>query len=126
MIIILENFHMQELTEDRKRLGEQLANARRRRGWTQTDVARRSTRQPGRLSEIENGKANVTVDTLAEAGEALGMALTFVPKERLADVLTFIGQSEPTKPLPTEVGSVYDEVFIADPPPEEERKHGGP
>lgn len=118
---------MQDFLADRKRLGEQLTNARRRRGWTQSDVARRSTRQPGRLSEIENGKANVTIDTLAEAGEAVGMSLTFVPKDRLTDVLAFIGHAEPTIPLPTEVGSVYDEVFISDPSPEdEERKHGGP
>jgi transcriptional regulator with XRE-family HTH domain len=112
--------------ETRKRLGKQLAEARRRRGWTQNDVARRSTRQPGRLSEIENGKANTTINTLAEAGEAVGLSLVFIPQERFADVMTFIGQPEPKTPLPTEVGSVYEEVFIPDPSEdEEEPKHGG-
>ncbi len=109
----------------RKRLGQQLVEARRRRGWTLNDVARRTTRQPGRLSEIENGKANSTVDSLAEAGEAVGLSLVFVPKERLADVLASIGQPIPKTHLPTEVGSVYEDVFIPDPPEdEEEPKHG--
>jgi hypothetical protein len=78
------------------------------------------------LSEIENGKANSTIDSLAEVGDALGLSLVFVPNERLSDVLAFIGQSEPKTSLPTEVGSVYDDVFIPDPPEEDEgTKHVG-
>ena len=108
------------------RLGRQLLNARRRHGWTLNDVARRTTRQPGRLSEIENGKANSTIDSLAEVGEAVGLALVFVPNERLADVLAVIGQPEPKTHLPTEVSSVYEDVFIPDPPEDDEgTKHAG-
>ena len=117
---------MVEESEAKRRLGRQLAEARRRRGWTLNDLARRSTRQPGRISEIENGKANSTVDTLAEAGETLGLALLFVPKDRLAAVLTFIGQPEPKMHLPTDVGSVYEEVFIPDPTDDDEPTHAGP
>ena len=107
-------------------LGRQLANARRRHGWTLNDVARRTTRQPGRLSEIESGKANSTIDSLAEVGEALGLALVFVSNKRLADVLAVIGQPEPKTHLPTEVSSVYEDVFIPDPPEDDEgTKHGG-
>jgi transcriptional regulator with XRE-family HTH domain len=110
----------------RIRLGKQLVDTRRGRGWTLNDVARRTARQPGRLSEIENGKANSTIDSLAEVGHAVGLSLVFVPNERLADVLAFIGQPEPKKHLPTEVGSVYEDVFIPDPPEdEEETKHAG-
>ena len=115
---------MWEEEEARARLGRQLADARRRRGWTLNDVARRTTRHPGRLSEIENGKANSTVDSLAETGNAVGLSLVFVPNERLADVLSVIGRPEPkTEPkthLPTEVGSVYEDVFIPDPPEDDE------
>jgi transcriptional regulator with XRE-family HTH domain len=106
--------------EARARLGRQLVDARRRRGWTLNDVARRTTRHPGRLSEIENGKANSTVDSLAETGNAVGLSLVFVPNERLADVLSVIGRPEPKTHLPTEVGSVYEDVFIPDPPEDDE------
>jgi transcriptional regulator with XRE-family HTH domain len=111
----------------RVRLGDQLAKARRRKQWTQRDLARRSTQPASRLSLIESGKANTTIDTIAEIGEAVGLSLVFVPKERLADVLTFIGQPEPKTPLPTEVGSAYEDVFIPDPTEdEEESRHGSP
>ncbi len=109
------------------RLGDQLAEARRRRQWTQRDLAHRSTQPASRLSLIESGKANTTIDTIAETGEAVGLSLVFVPKERLADVLTFIGQPEPKTPLPTEVSSVYEDVFIPDPTEDdEEPKYGSP
>ena len=109
------------------RLGRQLAEERRRRRWTQGDLARRSTQPASRLSLIESGKANTTIDTIAEAGEAVGLSLVFVPKERLSDVLTFVGQPEPKVPLPTVVSSVYEDVFVSDPSEEEqESEHGGP
>jgi transcriptional regulator with XRE-family HTH domain len=115
------------LEEDTKaRLGSQLAEQRRRRGWTLNDVARRSTRQQGRLSEIENGKANITIESMADVGNAVGLSLVFVPTERLADVMVYIGQPEKTLSLPTEVGSVYEEVFIPDPSDDDdEPKHAG-
>src|SRR5436305_1188929 len=122
---MVENIHMTEI-DIKIRLGRQLVKARRRRGWTLTDVARRTTRQPGRLSEIENGKANSTIDSLAEVGEAVGLALIFVPNERLADVLAMLGQPEPKIHLPTEVSSVYEDVFIPDPPEDDEgTEHAG-
>jgi transcriptional regulator with XRE-family HTH domain len=110
----------------RIRLGQQLADGRRRRGWTLNDVAHRTTRQPGRLSEIENGKANCTIDSLAEVAGAAGLSLVLVPSERLADVLALIGQPEPVPHLPTEVTSVYEDVFIPDPPEDDEGpRHAG-
>lgn len=108
----------------RVRLGRQLAEARRRKSWTQNDVARRITPPASHLSLIEQGKANPTVDTLAETGEALGLSLVFVPKTRLASVLSLLGQPDTPSPLPTEVGSVYEDVFIPDPTDDEEPEHG--
>jgi transcriptional regulator with XRE-family HTH domain len=106
------------------RLGRQLAEARKRNFWTQKDVALRVTSPTSHLSLIEQGKANPTVDTLTEMGEALGLSLVFVPKTRLANVLKLIGQPDKPLPLPTEVGSVYEDVFIPDPPDDEEPEHG--
>jgi transcriptional regulator with XRE-family HTH domain len=114
-----EIYVMREIAS-KVRLGHQLAQARHRRGWRLLDVARRTTYRPGRLSEIEHGKANSTIDTLAEVGDAVGLSLIFVPNERLADVLALIGQPEPQTHLPTEVGSVYEDVFIPDPPEDNE------
>ena len=112
--------------DTRLRLGRQLVHARRQRAWRLNDVARHTTRQPGRLSEMENGKANSTIDALAEVGDAMALSLVFVPNDRLADVLTMIGQPEPAPHLPTEVLSVYEEVFIPDPPEDdEETTHAG-
>ena len=105
-------------------LGQQLAEARRRRHWTQADLTQRSTQPASRLSLIESGKANTTVATLAAIGDALGLSLVFVPKDRLADVTTLVNQSDSVKPLPTEVGSVYEDVFIPDPSDDSEPEHG--
>jgi transcriptional regulator with XRE-family HTH domain len=110
--------------EERARLGHQLADARRRRGWTQHDLARRATSPQSRLSLIEAGRANATINTLAAIGDAVGLSLVFVPKNRMADVLKLIGRSDPINPLPTEVGSVYEDVFIPDPSNDEEPEHG--
>lgn len=106
--------------ETRRRLGEQISRARRNKQWRLGDVAYRSTNTPGRLSVIENGKANATVDTLAQVGAVMGLSLIFVPTEKLAEVLAFIGQPLAKTHLPTEVSSVFDEVFIPDPVSEEE------
>jgi transcriptional regulator with XRE-family HTH domain len=104
-----------DMTEDtRIRLGSQLEVARRGRHWTLNDVAQRIGRQPGRISEIEGGKANSTIQSLSEAGDAVGLSLVFVPNDRLAEVLTMIGTAEPKTRPPLEVTSVYDDVFIPD------------
>ena len=82
------------------------------------------TQPASRLSLIESGKANTTIDTLAAIGDALGLALVFVPKDHLAEVSNLVGRPESIRPLPTEVGSVYEDVFIPDSPDDEEPEHG--
>jgi transcriptional regulator with XRE-family HTH domain len=108
-----------EYRETRERLGEQLAAARREREWRLRDLAYRTANTSARLSVVENGKANPTIDTLAQLGEAVGMSLVFVPKDKLAQAMAM---SDPTQAghVPVEVPSVYDELFIPDPLGEEE------
>ena len=100
--------------ETRKRLGRQLAVARRGKHWRLDEIARRTGRQPARISEMETGKANSTIDMIADAGETLGMSLVFVPDDRLKEVLGLIGEPvslpAPTRDLP----SVFEKAFVDD------------
>jgi transcriptional regulator with XRE-family HTH domain len=94
------------------RLGTQIATARHNHHWTLNDVARRIGRQPGRISEIEGGKANSTIHSLCEVGDAVGLSLVFVPNDRIADVLNIVGMAKPQARPPVEVTTAYDDVFI--------------
>jgi transcriptional regulator with XRE-family HTH domain len=97
----------------RRRLGAQLKQARAARGWRLQDFSRMTGRSPARLSEMETGTANSSLDSLTDAGETLGMSLVFVPMERLQDVLAMTGQAPSVRNSAT-VPSVYDEVFVDD------------
>lgn len=106
----------------RKRLGRQLAAGRRNRNLRLHDIARLTGRQAGRISEMETGKANSTIDTIADAGQALDMSLVFVPNDRLSEVLRIIG--EPATPLAPvgELPSVFDKAFVDDSPEEDDEE----
>jgi transcriptional regulator with XRE-family HTH domain len=109
-----------EQKETRERLGSQLTAARHSKGWTLADLGRRTANAASRLSSIEHGKINATVDALAQAGEAAGLTLTFVPAEKLEEVMVLIEQPPAETVYPTPVRSLHDEVFIPDPSEEEE------
>ncbi|MCK1326453.1 helix-turn-helix transcriptional regulator [Bradyrhizobium sp. 156] len=100
-----------------------MATARRDKGWTLSDLGQRTANAASRLSGIENGKFNATVDALAQAGDAAGLTLTFVPTERLEEVMALIDKPSVPTAYPTTVRSLHDEVFIPD-PSEEERTSG--
>ena len=103
------------MSEDRKRLGKQLSDLRRDRGWTLADLSRRVGRQPTRLSEIENGKANCTVDSLVEIGSAMRMRLAFVPEKQMSEVMALIGHKSDSEIPYAPHSTVYDDVFVPDP-----------
>jgi transcriptional regulator with XRE-family HTH domain len=100
--------------QTRKRLGQQLATARRSKHWRLDDIARRTGRQPARISEMETGKANSTVDMIADAGDTLGLSLLFVPSHRLDDVLRIIGQPAPPHVPARDLPSVFQKAFVDD------------
>lgn len=106
-----------EQKESRLRLARQLAAARHDHGWRLFDLARRTGRNPGRLSEMETGKANSTLDSLSEVGEALGLTLVFVPRDKLDAVLALTGSAPNTTPVPQDVPSAFEELFVR--PPED-------
>lgn len=108
------------MSETRIRIGSQLQARRSQIGWTIKDVARRVSRQPSRVSETETGKANSTIDSLAEIGETMGLSLVFVPSDRLTEVMAMLKpRSNPISP-PTTSSNIFDEVFIPDPEDEDD------
>ena len=96
----------------RTRLGSQLAAARREKSWTLEQVARRSGRAGPRLSEMETGKANSTIDTLEMVGRVLNLQLMFVPDSRMREVLALVNGRNPSAPKAFALPSIFDEVFI--------------
>jgi transcriptional regulator with XRE-family HTH domain len=105
---------------ERQRIGAQLAARRKERKWTVKDVAARTGRQPSRVSEMETGKANSTLDALVQVGEVMGLRLMFVPEDHMADVLALLGQSAPRQAHTTFPRHVFDELFIPDPEDEDD------
>jgi len=106
---------MTEIGTSISQIGRQLANARRSRGWTQSDVAQRIASHVSQVSPIEQGKANPTLQTLIELSDVLGLSVALVPKSKLQAIEKLIGQPDIPAPLPTDAGNVYDDVFIPDP-----------
>ena len=101
-------------TETRNLLARQLKEARHKRGWTLNDVAKRTGRQNARISEMESGRFNSTVDSLSEAGAALGLSLVFVPAEKVDVALALAGEVKQREGVTRNVGSAFDDVFIDD------------
>lgn len=60
----------------RKEIGELLRNAREDEGWTLRHLAQLTGIAFNHIGRIEQGKYNVTVDTLARLCAALGMRIT--------------------------------------------------
>jgi transcriptional regulator with XRE-family HTH domain len=114
----------------RKRLGRQLAAARRSRHWRLDDIARRTGRQPARISEMETGKANSTIDMIADAGDTLGLSLLFVPSHRLEEILRIVGDAAPAQVPVHDLPSVFQKAFVDDSVEDDEQeradRHAGP
>lgn len=84
----------EETTELRRRLAERAAagdlrlpqavsEMRRALGLNQKQFSELTGITRRQVAEIETGKANPTVDTVAKIGRLFGFALGFVPKPRL-------------------------------------------
>ncbi len=98
----------------RARLGSQIAGARHCHGWTLDQVSRRTGRASARLSEMETGKANSTIDTLEAVGHVLNMQLMFVPDDKLREVLEIVKGRDPCSLKAPAIPSIFDEVFVVE------------
>jgi len=60
------------VVEVRVRLGEEVQRRRQEEGLTQTDLAERRDTTQSRISDLENGRDSVTIDTLVSTLGTLG------------------------------------------------------
>jgi transcriptional regulator with XRE-family HTH domain len=66
------------VTETAVLLGKRLAAIRERRGWKQTELAERAGLSVAFISEIENGKRNVSSEKLLQLANALGASIDYL------------------------------------------------
>ena len=60
----------------RKRFGERVRALRKKKGWTQVEMADYLGLDRSYVSQIENGKRNITLDTLDIMARGLGVSLS--------------------------------------------------
>lgn len=63
---------------ERLRIGQRIAELRKERGLTQTQLAERCGLQQAHIARIEAGKHSVGLDTLAQIADAMGMQVDFL------------------------------------------------
>lgn len=67
-----------DVTQERKRIGQRIAQLRKERGMTQQDLAERTGMQQGNIARIEAGRYSARFDTLQAIAEAMGLTVDFV------------------------------------------------
>ena len=67
-----------EREQERKRIGQRIAELRRANGMTQQEMAERCGIFQSNIARIEKGKYAVTVDILGRIADVLGMKVDFV------------------------------------------------
>lgn len=66
---------MPGVAKHRRILGENIRHFRARAKWSQERLAERADLHPTYVSDLENGKENVSVDTLARIARVLKVTL---------------------------------------------------
>jgi len=98
-----------------------LIHARKRMGLTQAEVARRLGRPRPRVSEIESGE-DVLLSNFNAYAAAMNHTMLPVPLHLVHEVQALIHRDREAAAapvaVPVGVGTVYDDVFIPDPPEE--------
>lgn len=64
--------------EERLRIGRRIAEIRKERGLTQTQLAQQCGQQQAHIARIEAGRYSVGLDTLAQIADAMGMKIDFI------------------------------------------------
>ena len=69
-------------------MGKLVRDAREERSWSQSDLAEKITRRPATISYIENGKSDISVQTLLVLAIVLGKPISyFFPQSLLKDMV---------------------------------------
>ena len=58
-----------------KQIGQSIISLRKKKGWSQSDLARACNKDRQALEKLENGKVNPTLYTLYEVAQALEVEL---------------------------------------------------
>lgn len=99
---------------------------RRREGLTQESLARVVGVAQARISGMENGEGNPTIETVRAVADALDAEIVIVPRRILKSVKTMVEDYlEPGVRDNRDPGSALDDVFIPDDadPDEETEEH---
>ena len=68
----------------RKVIGDNLRRIRKARGWSQERLSDKAVLDQDYVGRVERGQVNVSIDTLARLGKALGVEIIeFLKKEDL-------------------------------------------
>jgi len=68
------------------RMGKLIREAREEHSWSQSDLAEKINRRPATISDIENGKSDISVQTLLVLTIVLGKPISyFFPQSLLKD-----------------------------------------
>jgi len=59
----------------KKKLGQRIVSLRSEKGWSQSDLARASSKDRQAIEKLENGKVNPTIYSLLEIAKALEISL---------------------------------------------------
>lgn len=59
-----------------QRIGQRIIELRKRKGWSQADLARACGKDRQAIEKLENGKVNPTLYTLYEMAKTLEVSLT--------------------------------------------------
>lgn len=66
--------------DERLRIGRRIAEIRKEKGMTQTQLAELCGLQQAHIARIENGKYSVGLDTLAQIADAMGARIDIIIK----------------------------------------------
>ena len=62
-----------EIADFRKKLGQQIVKLRKKKGWSQAELARNCYKDRQAIERVENGKVNATAFYLHQIAKALGV-----------------------------------------------------
>jgi transcriptional regulator with XRE-family HTH domain len=80
-------------------IGERISQARTRRGWNQSELARRLEKPRQHLSQIEQGKQQPRAELLIEIATVLGVSTDYL-LGRVEDERQLVNQAAPAPPPP--------------------------
>lgn len=69
---------MNKNEQERQRIGQRIADLRKRQGMTQTELAERAGLQAPHIARIEKGRYSVGLDTLAAIAHGLGCTIEII------------------------------------------------